>query len=318
MKLFEELSKSKLEMNQLNVFDLDCGQIVWPFILQFENLTDLQLLMFRRQALGENEVLRTPQDVIKGVPMKHLRLEWHGLEVDWESVARWFGSSLENLKLGIDVAMSRDSGFLLSNSYGSMVYNSQETLKALHLFTPETGSPVFHVDPAETSDTTLSFPNLEELSLRNVNDSIFQIFSSLESPELHKWDVQSAYPLRETSIACLIRNLERHAPKLTELTILLALYHTLPLASKSLNFKCLQRLEIKVGPKALYDWLSLCQFQNLESLSCEEERSEYPCLEEDCSCEEKGARDRSDDFKLLMPFNAPKLRFLDGKRIRHD
>lgn len=317
VELFEELSKSKLEIDRLDVFDLELSQSIWPFILQFENLTDLQLLMSRRQ-LEENEVLRVPQSVVKGATMKHLRLEWRGVAVDWESVTRWFGNSLETLTMGLDITMSREGGFLLSNSYGSMVYNSQETLKVLHLFTAVFSSRFFHYGLAATSDTKLFFPNLKELSLKNVNDSIFQIFSDLNSPKLHKLEIISASSFRQDSRNCLITNLKRHASNVTELAILIAMYHEFPLTSESLNFKCLQRLEIKVGPKALYDWLSVCQFQNLELLSCEEERSEYPCLEDGCSCGKEEGRDRSDDFKLLMPFNAPKLRFLDGKRIRQN
>lgn len=123
-----------LDLLKLQVFD-DLN--VWHFATQCHNLVSLRLWLFGSNVDQEQEQpqphVQVSESIAECISLIDLDLTINKYSVDWNSIARWVGSGLTKLRLELDVKSCTGAGILSDGPFGSVIFNSRETIKHLDL-----------------------------------------------------------------------------------------------------------------------------------------------------------------------------------------
>lgn len=216
---------------------------LWTDSLKFRDLLSLRLCLW---GSDEEEILPEVPEDIPTSKLLDLDLTLKDWEVNWGSLGRWIGCSLEKLTLNLDSRSSRGIEQLFERNSHSVNFNFKETLQILNL------RNISYEAPSETEvEADLFFPSLEEVSFHFLTTSPFDFLSNLTSPKLRFLSITSAAD-EIGDLKSLFNMLKSHASNLVELHLNVLRKDSDPIPSGGsifkkdpLRFECLQKLVLK-------------------------------------------------------------------------
>lgn len=188
---------------------------------------------------------------VRCLNLKELDLE-PNLRLDWESLSRWCGNSLERLRIS--------TGSITSASPASFIFKSSSTLKKLDL--------VFSEGEAEGtfSGPLPSFPNLSRLSLKKASSSSLKLFSNLDVNRLYSLTICASEDTKADAFNCLYSLLKRYAKNLGTLMLDNIGYEESSSPMSGVNFNELFSLRLDSCHPNLFEWLSTLSYPDLRYL----------------------------------------------------
>lgn len=264
------LSTSRFTLQHLDIGGLSTlpAAEIWSFCINCPNLMYISLNLSQSEAEGERGSFQIPEDLEPTKSLKSFSLTSRYVNLS-EYISRWIGSHLEDLKL-VDTSMSGNSmGLLTTNTLHSILFNSRETLKSIHLHRIGISE---RTKQGFESFKNLSFSNLKSLILFELNASTYNLLSTVKSPTLHCLKIDLFCNAQE-AWDCLMELLKYHHSKLIELGFNHLPTHLCRVAESSdvsFCFEVLETLDVgrfqQVGCRRCSRWFINNDYQSLVSL----------------------------------------------------
>lgn len=300
VEIMQALASSSTTLQHLDIRSLrteDDRLQLWPFALKCSNLISLEVWLFQdllQTVQAGSPLVEVPEGVGEAFHLKNLHLEIFGCNTGWESILKWIGTGLEELTLKADRPNLELTGLPFDGMNVHVILNSKDTIKLLVLDGIQSQQ-----DPNLQNQVSLSFPNLEALSITRVDDATWKIFSKLKSPKLQSLKMEiikvfgSVGP-NENSLECLLNILHNHSETLVKMHLEMGL----------LKWEDVQKS---------FTFRSLTSFSIVPHIGMNQDDSagifssfHYPVLRE-LRMARRLRDDETEKFKSLMKKNAPQL-----------